>query len=813
MNSSRLLAVLSLAIGIALAVALSSIADAVLFRPLPVARPDEIVRVYSASPLHSLGFVSYFDYRDFARARTLRGIIAQTQVLLAVGARTGQAAGQSAEQASEQATETRMGLAVSSNYFAVLGVPVRLGRSFDESDDRRPVVILSDSFWRRRFAADPSILGRAVSLAQAPFTVVGVAPPGFGLDRFLHEDFYVPIGVYAAGLLPATGHPMEDRGRRFLSVYARRAASIAAVQADLASIAAQLSREFPLTNHEQKAVVMTELAARLAAAGSMQAVAWILLALAALSVAAAASNVSGLLLLRSEARAGEYALKVALGASPLRLFREALAESLLLSTAGACAAIPLAWAAIKVARRLWELPTDLPMAMDARIDLRMAALAVGCAFLTTVVCALAPMRMTHQISTSRHTGNSRLRGVLVVLQVALAMTLLGSGASLLAGMLAASHIDLGYRTDHILTMTFDPSQAQSDETRTRAFYRELLERVSLLPGVRAAALAQSVPLGFTAAQKQVKIAGPGADAASNRPMAVWMNTVTPGYFELMRMPLIAGRDFDARDTERTTPVAVVNEALAQFWAGRDGSAQAAGQRQTIGQSPAVGQIMEIDGRRVEVVGIVKTAKYQQAGEAPRPFLYLPYEQNFVPRLTLHVQTYGAPSAMAPSVVAAARAIDPAQPASEIRPLDRFLSQGALFTARIGVSVTAAAGGCAWALSLTGLYACIASAVHRRRREIGIRRALGATRWSVTRLVLLQGAKFIFAGIAAGLLFAALAQRWTGQITVPIASRNHETGLPALALAGLIVAAAGLGACFIPAWRAAGEDPAVALRRS
>ena len=209
------------------------------------------------------------------------------------------------------------------------------------------------------------------------------------------------------------------------------------------------------------------------------------------------------------------------------------------------------------------------------------------------------------------------------------------------------------------------------------------------------------------------------------------------------------------------------------------------------------------------MGIVKTAKYQQPGEAPRPFLYLPYEQNFIPRLTLHVQTYGAPSALAPSVLAAARAIDPAQAASEVRPLDRFLSQGALFTARIGVTVTAAAGGCAWALSLTGLYACIAGAVHRRRREFGIRAALGASRWSITRLVLIDGSKFIFTGVAAGLLSAALAQRWTATL-VPAASDHRIDGLPVLAFAGLIVAAASLAACFLPAWRAAGQDPAVAL---
>ena len=682
----------------------------------------------------------------------------------------------------------RLGLAVTPNYFDVLGVPARLGRIFNASEDGNPVVILSDSFWRRRFAADPSALGRSVSIAQTPFTVIGVAPPGFGLDRFLHEDFYVPIGVYAAGLLPVTGHPLEDRGRRYLSVYARRAAPLIAVQADLDSIAAQLSRQFPLTNRRQKVVVMTELAARRATAGSMQAVAWILLALAALSLAAAASNAGGLLLLGREARAGEYALKVALGASPLRLLREALAESLLLSALGAACAIPLAWAALKAARGWWELPTDLPMAMDAHIDIRMVALAIDCVFLTTVLCAAAPGAVDYRMASSRVTSGSSLRSVLVIVQVALAAALLSSGAFLLGQMLSASRVDLGYRTGHVLTMTFDPSQTQSDESRTRAFYRELLERVPPLPGVRAAALAQFVPLGFTAAQKQVKIVAFNPD-----PVSIWMNTITPGYFTLMSMPLVAGRDFNTRDTDRAPPVAIVNDALARFWPGRR----------------TVGQRMEIEGRQVQVVGVVKTAKYQQVGEAPRPFLYLPYGQNFVPRLALHVQTFGEPSAMTPSVLAVARAIDPTQPVSEIRPLSQFLSQGALYTARIGVAVTASAGGCAWALSLAGLYACLAGSVHRRRREIGIRLALGAGRRSITLLVLSQGVPFILSGIAIGLLLAALAQT---QMPAQTGSRNGMIRLLAPVLAGIIAAATSLAACLIPAWRASREDPAIALRR-
>jgi len=324
--------------------------------------------------------------------------------------------------------------------------------------------------------------------------------------------------------------------------------------------------------------------------------------------------------------------------------------------------------------------------------------------------------------------------------------------------------------------------------RTRAFYRELLARSPQLPGIRAAALAQSVPLGFTAAQKQVKIPATGPD-----PMAIWMNTVTPGYFELMHMPLVAGRTFTDRDTDRTMQVAIVNETMTRYWSERR----------------AIGDVMDIDGRKVEVVGIVRTVKYQQVGEAPRPFFYLPYAQNYVPRMSMHIATNGPPAREASAVLAAARAIDPAQPASEIRPLDQFLSAGALFGARIGVSITGAAGGCAWLLSLAGLYACTASAVNRRRREIGIRVALGASRWAVMRLVLRQGVKLATAGIAIGLFVAALAGHWISRIV----SAEGSLHLPPLAFAGSVVAITCLAACLVPAWHAASEDPAIALRRN
>ena len=772
---------LSLAIGMGLATALVSFADAILLRPLPVARPAEIVRVYSGSPKQSLGYVSYPDYEDFARdTRTLAGAVAQSQVLLAVGGREG------------EVPEVRMGLAVTGNYFDVLGVPAAIGRVFHPAESREPVVVLAEAFWRERFSGKPAAIGEAISICGIPFTIIGVAPRGFGLDRFLHEDFYVPTGVYAAGLLPSTGHPLTDRGRRYLSIYARSAAPLGAVQGELSAIAAGLAHEYPDTNRDQKVRVLTE-PARSETGGNLQAVAWVLLALAELMMLIACSTTCGLLLLDGEARAGDTALKIMLGARPLRLLWESLTESLALVATGTAAAMPLAWAALNMVSRLLALPTDLRMSIDAHFDARMADVAVGSALVAALVCASAPWAMSMTTAqrpvSARVTGSSRLRHALVVMQVSIACALVAMGFTWVSGIAATRDIDLGYRTDHVLLMTFDPSQVGSDEAHAHAFYRELLRRAEQLPGVRAAALAQSVPLGFTGAQKQVKI-----EAAGPAPLAFWMNIVTPRYFALMRMPLLAGRDFNSSDTEDSPPVAIVNQALARLWP----------------SGKALGHTLKIGGREVEIVGVVKTAKYIQAGESPRPFFYLAYAQSYVPRMTLHVQTQGLPADAASAVLAIAHELDPTQPGSDVRTLDQYFERGALFLARIGVCITGAAGSCALLLALIGLYSCNASAVTRRGRELGIRRALGATRYDVIRLVLSHGARLTVCGIAIGLAMALVIERWT----------EHWAGkLPwtylacSAAFAGILVAAASLAACLIPAWRAARVDPAVTLRRA
>jgi predicted permease len=707
-----------------------------------------------------MGFVSYPDFEDFTRSPAIAGAVAQTQVLVAVGDPPG----------------ISLGLAVTANYFDLLGVPAAIGRTFRAAEGHDAVVVLTHSFWESRFGADRSMVGQVLRMGGSAFQVIGVAPENFGLDRFAHEQFYVPMGVYEAGLLPSAGHPLDDRSKRFLSVYARARSG---ASASIPVVAARLEREHPETNRGRRAIVLTEFEARMRGDRTMPALAGLLAAVAALIAVIACANLAGLLALRYESRSREIAVKIALGATRWRLFGEAMLEGALLATVGASLGAALAWTATRVLASLATLPTDMSFSIAPRIDPRVVILL---AMATAGVCGCAPAfaQRVALIRGARSAG--RWRSVVVATEIALATAMTVLGGMLLQSILAAGKVDLGYRTDHVLAMALDPAQVRYGQTRTRAFYDQLLEGVRRVPGVKAAALAQSIPLGYTGAQRQIQIEG--EEPAQNRDLACWMNLTTPGYFELIRMPIVAGRAFDDRDTEQSPPVAIVNEALARLFHGS-----------------AISQRLRVNSKRVEVIGIVRTAKYFSLGESPKPYFYMPYSQNYASRMVLHAETVGDPSKAAPSVIEAIRTVDASQPVSEIRALGDYFSKGAMFGARLGVRVLSAVATCAVMLALAGLYGLISQMVARRKREIGIRMALGAHPGSVIALVAGHGAKLAMIGIAAGFAAAWWASRFIAGTPEPWI----------FILTAILILTASIAACLIPARRACAIDPSVALR--
>ena len=639
----RTLAVLSLASGIGLAAALAAIVDAILLRPLPV----ELSRVFTASPGQPFGFVSYPDFEDFGRAAPM---VAQCPLPVLVD------------------RQIKMALAVTPDYFEVLG----LGPRFTADDQ----AVLAHG--------TPRNIGRTLRIGPKLYTVIGIAPAGFGLDRFLHEDLYIPMDAST----------LRDRSRRFLTVFVRGKNTGPKISA----IAASLEQQYPDTNRGRRAVVLTELTARLRTDKMMPPLAGLLSTLAALILAIACTNACGVLMIRRQARANITAIKIALGASPLRLFSELLRESASVAALGCALALPCAWVVIEILRRSVVLPTDFPISIAAHIDRRVIAFAAASAVAATLVCQV----------------RLKARNLAATIEIAIAAALAATGASLWAGLNTAKHTDLGYRTDHLAVMTFDPAQSGYDETRTRSFYRDLMEHVKSLPGVRAVALAQSVPLSMTGAQRQIRI----GDAEES---TVWINIVTPEYFDLMRIPFIAGHVFD-RDG------AIVNEELSK--------------------RIAVGQKMRVNGSTLEVVGIVKNAKYRRWDEPPRPFLYLPYQQNYASRMTLHIEAGSNIFGAVPRIL----------PASDVRMLREYFDHGAMFGVNAALRIAEVTGAGGLLLALTGLYGAVSSTVRRRRREIAIRMALGALPHSIFALIVRQQLLRALTGIAAGLLLANLGCR-------------------------------------------------------
>lgn len=737
----RTLAVLSVAAGIGLLAALSSIVDAILLRPLPVARPWEIMRVFTASPGQPLGFVSYPDFEDFRKAKSIQGAVAECLIPVAAG----------------EPARMALALAVTPDYFRVLGVAAAFGRMFAPEDARASVMILA--------RGDAGAIGTTRRVGARLYTVIGVAPANFGLDRFLHPDFFIPIRSYGDGKI------LEARGRRFLTVRVRGVDSAA----EIAAIAARLEHDHPDTNRKCRAVVLDERTARLRADRMTAPLAGLLGALAALIFSIGCANACGALLLRGETRLRETALKMALGASHFRLLGESLRESATIAIPGCALGLPFAWGWIEMLRRSIVLPTDFAISIEARVDGRVMALAVLAATLATLICGVLPtyclawrMDAWSVLKVHERGGKARVRNVLAMVEIALAAALAATGASLWIGLNTAKHADLGYRTDRVAVMTFDPGQSGYDEVRTRAFYRELMERAKSLPGVRGLALAQSVPLGMTGAQRQIR-------TRDEREMIVWMNIVTPEYFRLMQIGLVAGRLFDDRDTD----VAIVNTELAK----------------RIG----VGGTMRVGGRTIEVIGIVGTAKYMRWDEAPRPFFYLPYAGNYASRMSLHLVSDRG-------VLDAVRSLAPEIPASDVRMLREYFDDGAMFPVKVAFQIAGVTGAAGLLLALAGLYGVVSSATLQRRREIAIRLALGAPRGAVLRRILLQGFNLAAGGAAAGLMLA-----WLGSHIVRGLVPGTGESWPAEASAAVLMVGTSMLASAIPALRTLGIDAASILR--
>ncbi|HYL73079.1 MAG TPA: ABC transporter permease [Bryobacteraceae bacterium] len=787
------IAILSLAIGIGANTATFSLADAILLRPLPVDRPSEIVRVDSTSATTPYGGVSYPDYIDLRdRSKTLQGLIAYHDIPLGF------------RPSPDAPAQVKLGLAVSTNFFDVLGVKPALGRSFSADEDRQPVVVLSDSTWESQFGRDRNVIGRHVQLSKVDFTIIGVAPKTFtGLDLFVHENGYIPLGMQQQ--LAADGKTsLEKRDSLSLGVYGRlqsgRTASEA--EAELKAIAANLERAYPETNRGRSVSAMPELQVRIRQDPDNAVQTAILLSIAGLVLLIACANVASLLLSRARARSREIAIRLAIGASRGRLLRQLLTESLLLAIVGGGVGLLLAVFCMRFFGSL-RFPSTLPISIVTNLDLRVLFFCAATSLLSGIVFGVAPALHTLRAdltaaikagdsAPSKRSRRFQIRSVLVVGQVAVSMVLLVAGALMVKDFTNLGQARSGFRTDHLLLAPMDPELSRYREAQARPFFQQLADRTRTLPGVRAVALGQHVPLGITSSKTALTVEGYEMPK-SQKTLSVLSNIVDDHYLDLMHIPMLSGRNFDRHDTTAAPLVAIVNETMAkEYWPKRN----------------AIGGRIHKDNQTLQVIGIAKDIKYRDLSEHPQPFLYLPFAQQFTSFMTLHVETAGDPAILAGPVMAEIRRLDPGMTVSDVQTMQHFFTEGALLGNRLITQVVTGIGVLGFVLATVGLYGVIAYSVSRRTREIGIRMAIGAAPESVARMVLRQGFTLTAIGVIIGLAMSLAVSELLTNLLVGVSPRDPLVYTFVILLLGGI----SMLACYVPARRAARVDPLLALRQ-
>jgi len=792
-------AIASLALGIGANTTIFSLLNAILLQPLPGREPGRLATVYtsdSSGPL--FGASSYADYLDF------RGSSPAFEGLAAYGVKP-------LLFTEGDGSQRILAQLVSGNFFDVLGLHAQHGRTIlkgEEEAGRHAVVVLSDAFWRSRFAADPGVVGRAVALNGRPYTVVGVGPAGFpGLVRGIGVDLFVPLAMDPS----FTGDSLEERGNRGLLLIGRlrQGAGIGAASAELALVGRRLHASHPdywtnVRGEPRVVSVLPEDASRVlpTVRGPIAAFLALLFTAVGLVLLLACTNVASLLLARASARRRELAVRVALGAGRLRLVRQLLTESLLLS--GLAGSLGVALAALSLRLILaFQPPLPFSLALGLELDRRVLLFALAISLATGVAFGILPALRAAGARPSealkgRESGVSRrrllpLRDALVVAQVAGSLVLLVGAGLFLRSLSRAHAIDPGFDPEQALVFSLDLQAQGKDAARGAAFYEELQHRLAATPGVTATSFATDLPLTLGGERRGMRVLGyepgPGED------MEIHSSFVGASYFETMRTPLARGRGFDEADAPGARPVVVVNEAFVRrYWPGTDG----------LGQRIA----LPWDGGDVtlEVVGVARDGKYTSLGEAPLPFVFFPHRQLYRAQMAVVVRTAGDPAAMAPELRRQVQALDATLPVYDVKTLVAHLGT-ALFPARAAATLLGLTGALALLLAAIGLYGVLSYLVSLRTREIGVRVALGARREDVVRLVIGRGLRLACAGLAIGLVLAAALTRFASFLLYGTSPLDPGTFA---AVTALLVGTA-LVAAWAPARRAAGVEPMVALR--
>ena len=776
------LAVLTLALGIGANTAIFSVVNAVLLRPLPYPASDRIVAIWGSYGADRQRVTAYTDVMDFR---------AQTTSFDAIGV----VRGESVNLTGRERPDRLNGEFVTADVFGVLGTKAGQGRTFTAEETTpgsgREVAVLSYAAWQTRFGADPGMLGRSLLLNARPHVVIGVMPPGF-TSPFGPADVWLPITSIPS---PET----FDRGVQNVWAIGRLRAGVSLARArnDLGAIAQRLAAQYPASNTGWG---VTLIPLREWVAGDVGPALLILLAAVGLVLLIACANVANLQLARGAARRHEITVRASLGAGRARLLRQLLTEALLVSAAGGAAGLLLAaWTTGALVRAVpGGVPSFEPVRMDGTVLLFTAGAAVAAALLFGLVPALAVSRADlgdalRVRAPEGRRGRVGLRSGLVVAELALCMVLMASAGLLLRSVGRMRRVDPGFDPHQLLTFQFRlPRAKYRDEAAMAAFFERLVPQLRAVPGVTGAALVSATPFTGNWDDVAYAVAGRPEPEAGRAPKAL-VDAVSDGYFGTMRIPVLAGRDFDARDRAGSLPVVIVSRELAR--------------REWPGVS-ALGKRIRPEGDSAwsTVVGVVGDSRQRTLGEDLRPRLYVPVLQSPEAFSNVVARATGDPLALAPSVRAALWSVDPDQPVWEIRSMDGLLARS-MRQERFTMLLTGLFAALALLLAAVGVYGVMAYTVSQRTREVGIRLAIGATPAQLIGLILGQGVRATAAATVLGLAGSLGAARLIRGQLFGVAPDDPVT----FVVVPAVLAGVALLACWLPARRAAKVDPVVALR--
>jgi putative ABC transport system permease protein len=793
--SVSIVATIALALGIGANTAIFSVVNAVLLKPLPFPEPESLMAVFETNQQRgqlrgSYSYPNYFDLRD--QNNVFEHIAAHHDndfILTGHG------------------EPARLpGVVVTSNLFTLLRVMPALGRNFSPEDDKPSdsdrSVILSHSLFEKRFGSDPSIINKSITLDGKSYNVIGVMPQGF---RYPIQndpvDLWITIAIDAAGKSPVTA----QRGAHFLRLVGRLKPGVTReqAQADVTTIAARLEQQYPDKNSHRGIYIEPSLQALV---GDIRPALLILLGAVACVLLIACANVANLLLARAMTRHKEMAIRAALGASRLRVVRQLLTESVLLSLVGGAIGLLLAvwWSQLLI--QLGK--EDIPRAVYVGVDWRVLGFTVGISVLTGLLFGLVPAfhssktGLTESLKEGgRGSGDlgrrNGIRSLLVVSEVAVAVVLLVGAGLLIQSLWRLQHVDAGMKPENVLTFNVVLPEVRYSEDKQWQFYKELQSRIATLPGVQSTS--SVFPLPFSGDRFSISFKIDGRPVAPKDEPSADFFTTDGGYFKTMGIPILKGRDFDQRDQHRSTPVIIVSQEFArQHFPNED----PIGKRVEPGISSYEGE----DSPMREIVGVVGDVKHRGLNTEVKPTYYVPQTQVPFPQMVVVAKTSSDPHALIKAANSEVAALDKDLPMFRARTMEEYIS-ASVTTPRFNTTLLSIFAGVALILTIVGLYGVMSYAVAQRTNEIGIRLALGAQSRDVLAMIIKQGLWFVVVGLVLGLIGAfALTRLMTG-LLFGVATNDPLT-FGAVALLLFLVA---LLACYLPARRATRVDPMEALR--